>query len=76
MKLISKEQERYLWKGLDLENFDVVQVLPQKKNEAAIILRRKNLDRGSLWCVAYRGSGYYFQTYAQMRTFCAARKWA
>ena len=53
---ISQEQERYLWIGLDLDNFEVVRVLPQNVKEAAIIMRCKHPDWGKLWCIEHRGS--------------------
>ncbi len=73
---VNQEQEKYLWNGLDLENFEVIQVLPQSKNIAAIIMRCKHPDWGKLWCIEHRGTGRYFDTYGQMLNYCAARRWA
>ena len=71
-----KKHEKHLWPGLDLENFDVIHILPQSKNVAAIIMRCRHPDREKIWCVEYLGSGYYFSTYTQMASHCAARHWA
>ena len=73
---ICQEQKKYLWIGLDLDNFEVFQVLPQSSNEAAIIMRCKHPDWGKLWCIEHLGTGQYFDTYAQMLDYCAARQWA
>ena len=73
---ICQEQEKHLWNGLDLENFEVIHVLPQSDDHAAIIMRSKSSDWGKLWCIQHRGTGRYFNTYAQMLDYCAARQWA
>ena len=39
-------------------------------------MRCKHPDWGKLWCIEHRGSGQYFDTYAQMLDYCAARQWA
>ena len=54
---ISQEQERYLWIGLDLDNFEVIRVLPQNVKEPAIIMRCKHPDWGKLWCMSIAAPG-------------------
>ena len=72
---LSKEYQQHLKKGLDLVNFDVFRILPQKPNVAAVILRSKQPDREHLWCVQHLGTGWYFDTYAQAVDYCKNRRW-
>ena len=72
---LSKEYQQQLKKGLDLVNFDVFRILPQKPNVAAVILRSKQPDREHLWCVQHLGTGWYFDTYAQAVDYCKNRRW-
>ena len=72
---LSKEYQQQLKKGLDLVNFDVFRILPQKPNVAAVILRSKQPDREHLWCVQHLGTNWYFDTYAQAVDYCKNRRW-
>ena len=72
---LSKEYQQQLKKGLDLVNFDVFRILPQKPNVAAVILRSKHPDREHLWCVQYLGTGHYFSSYAEAVDYCKNRRW-
>ena len=72
---LSKAYQQQLKKGLDLVNFDVFRILPQKPNVAAVILRSKQPDREHLWCVQHLGTGWYFDTYAQAVDYCKNRRW-
>ena len=72
---LSKEYQQQLKKGLDLVNFEVFRILPQKPNVAAVILRSKQPDREHLWCVQHLGTGWYFDTYAQAVDYCKNRRW-
>lgn len=72
---LSKEYQQQLKKGLDLVNFDVFRILPQKPNVAAVILRSKHPDREHLWCVQHLGTGHYFSSYAEAVDYCKNRRW-
>ena len=72
---LSKAYQQQLKKGLDLVNFDVFRILPQKPNVAAVILRSKQPNREHLWCVQHLGTGWYFNTYAQAVDYCKNRRW-
>jgi hypothetical protein len=73
--LIKPELKRYLWRGLDLEIFDLIDILPQNRRFAAIILRNKRPDAYMPWCVEFRGGGHYFFTKAELYEYCRNRKW-
>jgi len=45
--------------GLDTEHFDIIRVMRAR----------------DLWCLQYRGSGYYFKTLRDMTSYCTERKW-
>lgn len=60
---------QFLWGGLDLKRFEVIQIFPTKKRglngkPLGIILMhsRYPLDDPAPWCVEYGGSGKYFPT--------------
>ena len=72
---LSKEYQEQLKKGLDLVNFDVFRILPQKPTVAAVILRSKQPDREHLWCVQHLGTGHYFSSYAEAVDYCKNRRW-
>ena len=72
---LSKAYQQQLKKGLDLVNFDIFRILPQKPNVAAVILRSKQPNREHLWCVQHLGTGWYFNTYAQAVDYCKNRRW-
>ena len=72
---LNKEYQQQLRQGLDLMNFDLIRILPQKTNVAAVILRSKQPDQKNPWCVQYLGNGHYFNTYAQAIDYCKKRGW-
>lgn len=67
--------EKYLWKGLDLERFEVVYILPQDSRNAAIIMRDTQSDSVLPWCVEFMGNGHYFKTVAELKAYCHSRGW-
>lgn len=63
------EQNQFLWDGLDLKRFEVIQIFPTRKRgmngkRLGIILMRSRypLDDPAPWCVEYGGGGKYFST--------------
>lgn len=65
-----------LWDGLDLDQFEVIDILPQSKKYAAIIMRDRSTEgEGALypWCVEFAGNGRYFQTFDDLIRYCAGR---
>lgn len=67
-------KQKYLWDGLDLDQYDVFSILPQDNMFAAIIMRDKE-PRPYPWVAEFRGSGFYFQTYKQIMDYCKKRNW-
>lgn len=67
--------ERYLWSGLDLEHFEVIHILPQDKNNAAIIMYDKRPDSVKPWCVEFMGGGHYFSAVTELMAYCHSRRW-
>lgn len=64
---------RYLWKGLNLNRYSVVKILPQNKSHAVIIMRNKD-PADDHWCLEYRGSGHYFGTAEELTAYYRKRK--
>lgn len=67
---------KYVWKGLDTINFDVIRIIPLDSLNAIIIMRDKRPWSKNLWCVQHYGSGHYFKTRKQMEEYCNSRNWA
>ena len=65
----------YLWDGLDLEHFEIVHVLPQYSNNAAVVMHDTRPDSIMPWCVEYMGGGRYFKTAAELMAYCHSRGW-
>lgn len=45
--------------GLDTEHFDIIRVMSLGHFYPVIVMRDKRSDSRDLWCLQYRGSGYY-----------------
>ena len=41
-RLIDENLKRYLWTGLDYERYEVIKIIPQTMNFAAIVMKRHN----------------------------------
>ena len=67
-----KPMERYLWKGLDLALFKVIQITLSGSGNPIVIMRRKEPDNQP-WCLEYRGNGHYFETEAQLKQYYTKR---
>ena len=61
--------------GLDLVNFDIVEVLPQRRGLEPIIMRDKRQGAYYPWCVQYAGNGHYFFSRPELEAYCRQRKW-
>lgn len=66
---------KYLWRGLDLVNFEVIEILPQTADYAVIIMLDKRENAVKPWCTEFRGSGRYFGTQTKLEAHVAERKW-
>jgi len=67
-------EQRYLWDGLDLEKYDVIQFLPQNAHHAVVLMRAK-FDTLYPYCAEYRGGGHYFATFKELAAYCNERGW-
>lgn len=70
-----RDLSRYLWNGLDTDTYEVIEIRPQDRQNAAIIMRNRNASDKYLWCVQFRGGGHYFETHQQVLDYCTSRKW-
>ena len=61
--------------GLGTEHFDIIHVMSLGHFYPVIVMRDKRSDSRDLWCLQYRGSGYYFKTLRDMASYCTERKW-
>ncbi|HHV11299.1 MAG TPA: hypothetical protein GXX75_13600 [Clostridiales bacterium] len=67
--------ERYLdGYRLDYEHFEVIDIIPQDNELAAIIMHDIRADAGKPWCVQFRGGGHYFFTREELDDYCHSRK--
>lgn len=75
LETMSKEEltAHYVWNGLNQELFKVLEILPQSRNEAAIIMKCKK-GKHTPWCVEYKGSGRYFDNKDDMEAYISTRK--
>ena len=62
----------YLWKGLDLERYSVVRIIPQDEDNAVIIMYSNDKDDPH-WCLEYMGGGHYFDTIDQLTDYYRSR---
>ena len=65
---------RYLYKGLNLDDFDVIDILPQDRHSAVIIMKNKHSYAPKKWCLQYRGNGHYFDTEEELNAYFKERK--
>lgn len=66
------DNTHYLWKGLDLEKYEVINILPKSNKYAVIIMRcRDPADRH--WCLEYQGNGHYSSTYEELANYYRSR---
>lgn len=66
--------ERFLYKGLNLDDFDVIDILPQDRHSAVIIMKNKHSYAPKKWCLQYRGNGHYFDTEEELNAYFKERK--
>ena len=64
----------YLYKGLNLDDFDVIDILPQDRHSAVIIMKNKHSYAPKKWCLQYRGNGHYFDTEEELNAYFKERK--
>ena len=67
-----KELEKFLWKGLNLERYSVVRIVPQDK-ENAVVIMYSNDPGDPHWCLQYKGNGHYFTTATQLLDYYDSR---
>jgi len=65
----------YIWKGLDTDHFDVIDIKPQNSEHAVIVMRDNRQGAYKPWCAEYLGSGHYYFTKEEMYDYCHSRKW-
>lgn len=65
---------RYLHKGLNLDDFTVVKIIPQDRHFAVIIMKNKDPYAPKKWCLQYRGNGHYFDTEEELNAYFKERK--
>ena len=71
--MVNEELSRYLWKGLNLERYSVVRIVPQTREHAVIIMYSKD-PNDPHWCLQYRGNGHYFDTAQQLMDYYHSRR--
>ena len=62
----------YLWKGLDLQRYSVVRIVPQSK-EHAVIIMYSNEPSDLRWCLQYKGNGHYFASAKELMDYYCSR---
>lgn len=67
------ELDKYLWKGLDLNRYSVVRIIPQDAKHAVIIMF-SNDRNDPHWCLQYKGNGHYFDTFQQLMNYFHSRR--
>jgi len=60
------------YKGLDLDNFEIIH--QGRGKGVVLIMRDKRKDAALSWCVQYRGSGQYFKTREEALAYCKGRR--
>jgi hypothetical protein len=71
--MANEDLSRYLWKGLNLERYCVVRIVPQDREHAVIIMYSKD-PKDPHWCLQYRGNGHYFDTIQQLMDYYHSRR--
>ncbi|QGG47403.1 hypothetical protein [Heliorestis convoluta] len=64
-----------LRKSLDLENFEVIRIIPKDDLHPVVVMRDKRAESKGHWCIQHRGSGYYFQTLKEATDYLITRNW-
>ena len=67
------ELDKHLWKGLDLNRYSVVRIIPQDAQHAVIIMF-SNDRNDPHWCLQYKGNGHYFDTFQQLMNYFHSRR--
>ena len=70
--MVDENLSRYLWKGLNLERYSVVKIIPQDETNAVIIMY-SNDKNDPHWCLEYMGGGHYFDTAKQLMDYSYSR---
>ena len=75
-RLIDENLKRYLWTGLDYERYEVIKIIPQTTDFAAIVMKSRNTIDTPL-CLDYCGtvpdssvSEFHTETLPQMDRSC------
>jgi hypothetical protein len=70
-----QQHRRYL-EGYRLayDHFEVIGIVSQDRDFAAIVMRDMRADAFKPWCVQYRGGGHYFFTREELDEYCRRRK--
>lgn len=63
---------KYLWKGLDLENFEVIKIIPQ--THPVIFMKDTRPHSKLKWCIEHKGNGHYFETYEDLLSYWTSSK--
>lgn len=71
--MVTKSLLKYLWKGLDFNRYSVVEIIPQDRCNAVIIMK-SNDKTNPHWCLQYRGGGHYFDTAQQLLNYYNKRE--
>ena len=50
--------------GLDLNNFEVIDLILKKY--PVVFMKDKRPESKLKWCIQYKGSGHYFETYNEL----------
>ena len=70
--MVDENLSRYLWKGLNLQRYSVVKIIPQDDTNAVIIMF-SNDPNDPHWCLEYMGGGHYFDTAQQLMDYFHSR---
>lgn len=66
--------EKFIYPGIDLEHWDVVGCLPQKKKGDAVFLLHKKSGGRFSWCIKHLGdNGRYFKSFGDMADYFSQR---
>ena len=71
--MVDEKLSRFLWKGLNLKRYEVVEIVPQNRTHAVIIMRHRDPNNPH-WCLEYLGNGHYFDPVEQLVDYWHERK--
>lgn len=74
MAILNNCLSRFLHRGLALDDFDVVEILPQNTHHAVIVMHNKNSEAPTPWCLQYCGNGHYFETRDELDSYFKKRR--